>query len=153
MLIFFNVHIIDFIEFYLTASEGKYDGLLSLGKGTRNDVYWIASLSITGHLANTALAVTLQSVIKETLPPLWGPRSLFDTWHPVQRASPARKSKNTLPQLPRSVSPVVSPRSTAGPSPHCPAFIFLFPTLFKSQIRVSVREANVEEEVSIHLIP
>lgn len=39
MLIFFNVHIIDFIEFYLTASEGKYDGLLSLGKGTRNDVY------------------------------------------------------------------------------------------------------------------
>lgn len=37
---------------------------------TRNDVYWIASLSITGHLANAALAVTLQSAIKETLPPL-----------------------------------------------------------------------------------
>lgn len=83
--------------FYLIETEGKYDGLSSPGQGTRNDVYWIASLSITGHLASTALAVTLQSAIKETLPPLRGPRSLFDTWHPVQRASPTLKSKNTLP--------------------------------------------------------
>lgn len=39
-------------------------------KQTRNDVHWIASPSVTGHLASTALAVTLQSAIKETLPPL-----------------------------------------------------------------------------------
>lgn len=38
-------------------------------RGTSNDVYWIASLSITGHLANGALAVTQQSAIKKTLPP------------------------------------------------------------------------------------
>lgn len=52
------------------ATAGKYDGLSCLGPGTRNDVYWIASLSIRGHLANTAIAVMLQSAIKETLPPL-----------------------------------------------------------------------------------
>lgn len=52
-----------------------------------------------------------------------------------------------------AVSPAVSPRSTTGPSPPPPHVYFPFPTLFKSQIRVSAQEAKVEEEVSIHLIP
>jgi len=46
------------------------DELSSPGQGTTNDVFCIASICITDHLANIALAVMLQSAIKETLPPL-----------------------------------------------------------------------------------
>ena len=75
--------------------------------------------------------------MKEPLPPLWGPGSLFDTWHPVQRASPPLKSKHTQSHN-RSVR---SQRSTTRPSPHRYIY-FPFPALFKSQMRVSVQEVR-----------